>query len=47
VKFIGINGSPNKSNTYYMIQTILEASGADFEIIQLSEKDINPCYDCK
>lgn len=47
MKIIGISGSPRKENTYYMVKTVLEATGHDYELILLCEKDIKPCLDCR
>jgi len=47
MKIIGISGSPRKENTYYMVKTVLEATGQDYELILLSEKVIKSCLDCR
>lgn len=40
---IGIVGSPRKGGTYYMIETVLKASGKEYEIINLSDCEITQC----
>lgn len=47
MKIIGISGSPRQKNTDYMLKTVLEATGQPYEIIRLSDKEINPCKACK
>ena len=47
MKIIGISGSPRKQNTYYMVKTVLDATKQDCELIILSEKNIQPCLDCR
>ncbi|MCC7552195.1 NAD(P)H-dependent oxidoreductase [Candidatus Micrarchaeota archaeon] len=39
MKILGISGSQNKGNTYYIIKTVLEATGQDYEIIFLLDKN--------
>ncbi|MEN4006867.1 MAG: flavodoxin family protein [Methanobacteriaceae archaeon] len=50
VKIIGIAGSPRKnSNTHYLVKKALESaekSGADVEIYNLGEMNIEPCNAC-
>ena len=43
---IGISGSPRNKNTDYMLKTMLDATGFDYEIIFLREKSIKPCTAC-
>jgi multimeric flavodoxin WrbA len=43
---IGISGSPRDKNTNYMLKTVLDAIGFDYEIIFLKDKTINPCTAC-
>lgn len=47
MKILGISGSPRKKNTYHMLETVLKASGCDYEIIVLKDKNIEPCRDCR
>ncbi|MCK4892137.1 MAG: flavodoxin family protein, partial [Candidatus Pacebacteria bacterium] len=47
MKAIGIVGSPRMKNTYNMTKTVLEATGVDYEIILLKDKNIKPCNDCR
>lgn len=46
LKIIGISGSPRDKNTNYMLKTVLDASGCDYEMILLRDKKINPCRAC-
>ncbi len=50
VKIIGITGSPRKnSNTAYLVNKALESAretGAETEIYNLGEKDMEPCIAC-
>ena len=43
---IGISGSPRDKNTNYMLKTVLEATGCNYELINLKDKDIKPCRAC-
>ncbi|SEM29150.1 MULTISPECIES: flavodoxin family protein [unclassified Candidatus Frackibacter] len=46
-KLLGISGSPvKKSNTDRLIELILKNSGEDYELIKLSDYDLNPCQAC-
>jgi multimeric flavodoxin WrbA len=46
-KLLGISGSPVKeSNTDRLIELILKNSGEDYELIKLSDYDLNPCQAC-
>lgn len=45
-KIIGISGSPRNKNTYYMLKTVLGATGCDYELILLKDKNIKPCTAC-
>ena len=45
-KIIGISGSPRNKNTNYMLRTVLDASGQDYELIILKDKGIKPCNAC-
>ena len=45
-KIIGISGSPRDKNINYMLRTVLNASGSDYELILLKDKDIKPCNAC-
>ncbi|MFH1451993.1 MAG: flavodoxin family protein [archaeon] len=47
MKVIGINGSPRLANTEYMVKTVLEATGRDYELINLKDMKISPCKDCR
>ena len=51
IKIIGITGSPRKnSNTEYLVQIALESaekSGAEVEIINLGQMNIEPCNACE
>lgn len=46
MKIIGISGSPRDKNTNYMIRTVLEATGRNYELINLKNKNIKPCSGC-
>lgn len=43
---IGISGSPRDKNTNYMLRTVLNAAGCEYELIVLKDKDIKPCNAC-
>ena len=43
---IGISGSPRNKNTNYMLRTALNATGHDYELIALKDKNIKPCNAC-
>ncbi len=45
-KIIGISGSPREKNTNYMLRTVLDATGYDYELILLKDKKIKPCNAC-
>ena len=45
---LGISGSPVKdSNTDTLVKTIMDAAGADYEFIKLSDIEVAPCRACK
>lgn len=46
MKVIGISGSPRDKNTNYMLRIVLDATGQDYELIALKDKDIKPCNAC-
>lgn len=46
MKIIGISGSPRDKNTSYMLKTVLDATGQDYELILLKDKNIKPCNAC-
>lgn len=46
MKIIGISGSPRNKNTNYMLRTVLDATGQDYELILLKDKNIKPCTSC-
>ena len=43
---IGISGSPRDKNTNYMLKTVLDATGFDYEMILLKDKNIKHCAAC-
>lgn len=46
---LGISGSPRKesqSGTYRLLQTVLDATGCDYELISLRNKKISGCIAC-
>lgn len=45
-KIIGISGSSRNKNTSFMVKTVLEATGRDYELINLKDKNIKPCIAC-
>jgi len=45
-KIIGISGSPRDKSTSYMLKTVLGATGCDYELILLKEKNIQQCTVC-
>jgi len=47
MKIIGISGSPREKNTSYMLKVVLDATGQDYELIQLKDLEIKPCSACK
>ena len=47
MKIIGICGSPRDKNTSYMLRTVLEATGEEYELVNLKDKDIKPCDACE
>ncbi|MFI4911788.1 MAG: flavodoxin family protein [Sedimentisphaeraceae bacterium JB056] len=47
MKILGINGSPRKNSiTGQMVSEILDATGAETELINLAGKRISPCIAC-
>jgi multimeric flavodoxin WrbA len=49
MKILGINGSPNKRNTYALLNIVLEEAekdGAQIELINLVDYEINSCKGC-
>ena len=46
MNIIGISGSPRDKNTNYMLRTVLDATGQEYELITLKDKDIKPCNAC-
>lgn len=46
LKIIGISGSPREKNTVYMLKTVLDATGFDYDLILLKDKNIKPCNAC-
>lgn len=46
MKIIGISGSPRNKNTNYMLKTVLDATGQDYELIALKDKNIKLCNAC-
>lgn len=48
VKLLAVIGSQRKDgNSYLLAKTVLESAGADYEIIQLAEKEIRFCDLCE
>ena len=43
---IGISGSPRDKITNYMLKTVLEATGCNYQLIKLKDKNIKPCSAC-
>jgi multimeric flavodoxin WrbA len=43
---LGISGSPRNKNTSYMLKTVLDATGLDYEIVFLKDKAIRLCTAC-
>ncbi len=43
---IGVSGSPRNKNTNYMLKTILDATGFNYELVFLKDKIIKPCVAC-
>jgi multimeric flavodoxin WrbA len=46
LKIIGISGSPRERNTVYMLKTVLDATGFDYDLIPLKDKSIHSCNAC-
>lgn len=46
MNIIGISGSPKNKRTDYMIKTILDATGKEYELVKLYGKKVGPCIDC-
>lgn len=46
MKIIGISGSPRNKNTNFMLKTLLDATGFNYELIALKDKNIKPCSAC-
>lgn len=49
MKILGISGSPRKesqSGVYKLVQTVLENTGVDFELVSLRNKTISGCIAC-
>lgn len=47
MKVLGVSGSPiENSNTDRIVQTVLEATGLDYEFIKLSDLIFAPCKAC-
>lgn len=49
MKLLAINGSPNKRNTYALLEAIADEAkklGAEAEILNLADYNINPCKGC-
>lgn len=49
MKILGISGSPRKerqSGTYKLVETVLENTGVDYEIVSLKGKSISGCIAC-
>ena len=49
MKILGISGSPRKesqSGVYKLVQTVLENTGVDYELISLRKKTITGCIAC-
>jgi multimeric flavodoxin WrbA len=49
MKILGISGSPRKarqSGVYQLVQTVLENTGVDYEIVSLRGKSISGCIAC-
>ena len=40
---IGISGSPRDKNTNYMLKTVLDATGEEYELILLKDYEIRDC----
>ena len=49
MKILGISGSPRKdsqSGVYKLVQTVLENTGLDYELVSLRKKSISGCIAC-
>jgi multimeric flavodoxin WrbA len=49
MKILGISGSPRKesqSGTYKLVETVLENTGMDYELVSLRKKTISGCIAC-
>lgn len=45
-KIVGISGSPRNRNTNYMLKTLLDATGSDYDFVLLKDKNIKLCNAC-
>ncbi len=45
-KIVGISGSPRNKNTNCMLKTVLDATGSDYDLVLLKDKNIKPCKVC-
>ncbi len=45
-KIVGISGSPRNKNTNCMLKTVLDATGSDYDLVLLKDKNIKPCNAC-
>ena len=47
MKILGISGSSRIKNTDFMLRIVLDATGLDYELIRLKDKNIFQCLNCK
>lgn len=47
MKILGISGSPRVKHTATMLKTVLDATGAECELLHLKDHIIRPCLNCK
>ena len=47
MKIIGISGSSRVKKTNLMLKTVLDATGAEYELVNLKDNNIRACLNCK
>lgn len=47
MNILGISGSPRVKHTATMLKIVLDATGAEYELVHLKDYTIRPCLNCK
>lgn len=47
MKILGISGSSRIKHTSYILKTLLDETGTGYDLINLKDKSIRPCTNCK